>query len=64
MTSYGHGFSPKYLNQVINARIPIFNTQDKFGRVACVGLLYVKDLLEGIYRIKECARGEYIYRRY
>jgi len=28
-----------------HSRIPIFNTQDKFGRIACVGLLYVKDLI-------------------
>jgi len=28
-----------------HSRIPIFNTSDKFGRIACVGLLYVKDLI-------------------
>ncbi len=33
------------LTEIFDSRIPIFNTQDKFGRIACVGLLYVKDLI-------------------
>eukprot|EP01084_Bolivina_argentea_P071467 129922_1 len=28
-----------------HSRIPIFNTSDVFGRITCVGLLYVKDLI-------------------
>ena len=28
-----------------HSRIPIFNTADKLGRIECVGLLYVKDLI-------------------
>jgi len=28
-----------------HSRIPIFNTSDKLGRINCVGLLYVKDLI-------------------